>query len=107
MLAAIFYVLRTGVPWRDLPTGFGPWSSVYARFRRWCASGLFALVLAQLAKRAKGLFASAKSDADLADKLVALGFQPAGGSVADMKATIQRDRAKWKIVIDASNIRAE
>ncbi len=54
MLAAIFYVLRTGVPWRDLPTGFGPWSSVYARFRRWCASGLFALVLAQLAKRAKG-----------------------------------------------------
>ena len=54
MLAAIFYVLRTGVPWRDLPADFGPWSSVYARFRRWCASGLFALVLAQLAKRAKG-----------------------------------------------------
>ena len=46
-------------------------------------------------------------DKDFADKLVALGFQPAGGSVADMKATIQRDRAKWKIVIDASNIRAE
>lgn len=47
------------------------------------------------------------NDKDFADKLVALGFQPAGGSVADMKATIQRDRAKWKIVIDASNIRAE
>lgn len=46
-------------------------------------------------------------DKEFADKLVALGFQPAGGSVADMKATIQRDRAKWKIVIDASNIRAE
>lgn len=46
-------------------------------------------------------------DKDFADKLVALGFQPAGGSVADMKATIQRDRAKWKIVIDASSIRAE
>ena len=46
-------------------------------------------------------------DKDFADKLVALGCQPAGGSVADMKATIQRDRAKWKIVIDASNIRAE
>ena len=46
-------------------------------------------------------------DKDFAEKLVSLGFQPTGGSVADMKATIQRDRAKWKIVIDANNIRAE
>jgi len=42
-----------------------------------------------------------------AEKLVSLGFQPTGGSVEEMKATIQRDRAKWKTVIDANNIRAE
>lgn len=46
-------------------------------------------------------------DTAFAEKLVSLGFQPTGGSVADMKATIQRDRAKWKAVIDANNIRAE
>jgi transposase len=54
MLTAIFYVLRTGIPWRDLPEQFGPWSSVYARFRRWCAAGLFARMLALVAARATG-----------------------------------------------------
>lgn len=54
MLTAIFFVLRTGLPWRDLPPAFGPWSSVYTRFRRWCASGLFARMLALLAKGATG-----------------------------------------------------
>ncbi|MEI8152331.1 MAG: tripartite tricarboxylate transporter substrate binding protein [Hyphomicrobiales bacterium] len=46
-------------------------------------------------------------DGEFAAKLVSLGYQPTGGSVADMKATIQRDRAKWKTVIEANNIRAE
>jgi len=46
-------------------------------------------------------------DPAFAEKLISLGFQPTGGSVDEMKATIQRDRAKWKIVIDANNIRAE
>ena len=42
-----------------------------------------------------------------AAKLVALGFQPLGGSIEDMKQTIQRDRAKWKAVIEAQGIRLE
>lgn len=46
-------------------------------------------------------------DPAFAEKLISLGFQPTGGSVGEMKATIQRDRAKWKTVIDANNIRAE
>lgn len=54
MVSAIFYVLRTGIPWRDLPEQFGPWSSVYAWFRRWCAVGLFAKMLALVAARAAG-----------------------------------------------------
>jgi transposase len=54
MVSAIFYVLRTGIPWRDLPAHFGPWSSVYTRFRRWCATGLFGRMLALVASGAKG-----------------------------------------------------
>lgn len=34
-LEAVFYLLRTGCPWRDLPEEFGRWHSVYMRFRRW------------------------------------------------------------------------
>src|SRR5215469_6794103 len=32
---AIFYVLRTGCPWRYLPCNFPPWQTVYYHFRRW------------------------------------------------------------------------
>ena len=54
MLSAMLYVLRAGVPWRDLPRDYGPWPSVYTRFRRWCARGLFARLLAELAQKAAG-----------------------------------------------------
>jgi len=54
MVTAMFYVLRTGIPWRDLPAHFGPWSSVYTRFRRWCATGLFGRLLALVSTAAEG-----------------------------------------------------
>ena len=54
MVTAMFFILRTGIPWRDLPARFGPWSSVYTRFRRWCAAGRFARILALVARNAKG-----------------------------------------------------
>ena len=31
----IFYRLRVGCPWRDLPTSFGNWNAVYKRFNEW------------------------------------------------------------------------
>src|SRR6266516_2057292 len=31
---AIFYVLRTGCPWRYLPTNLPPWQTVFYHFRR-------------------------------------------------------------------------
>ena len=46
-------------------------------------------------------------DKTFADRLVSLGFQPVGGSIDDMKAAIQRDRAKWKKVIESTGMRAE
>jgi transposase len=48
MVTAMWYVLRTGVPWRDLPERFGRWSSVYTRFRRWCQSGLWVRLFRRL-----------------------------------------------------------
>src|SRR5262245_24862052 len=54
MVEAMVYVLRVGCPWRDLPSVYGPWSSVYTRWRRWCQSGLWARVIELLARQAKG-----------------------------------------------------
>ncbi len=38
---AIFFVAKTGVPWRDLPERFGHWHNVFQRFNRWCKKGVF------------------------------------------------------------------
>ncbi len=41
VLDGIFWIARTGAPWRDLPEEFGKWSSVYRQFRRWTLAGLW------------------------------------------------------------------
>jgi transposase len=41
VLDGIFWIARTGAPWRDLPGEFGKWSSVYRQFRRWTLAGLW------------------------------------------------------------------
>ncbi len=33
--------IALGSPWRDLPEEFGPWNSVFKRFRRWVKAGVF------------------------------------------------------------------
>lgn len=35
MLNGIFWILCSGAAWRDLPERFGPWATVYQRFRDW------------------------------------------------------------------------
>jgi putative transposase len=35
MLNGIFYILRGGNAWREMPKDYGPWSTVYTRFREW------------------------------------------------------------------------
>ena len=48
MLNAILYWLNTGIPWRDLPERFGPWQSVYSRFRAWTKAGVWENILTAL-----------------------------------------------------------
>ena len=45
VLDAIFYILRTGAPWRDLPERFGNWNTIYKNFNRWAAQGVWERVL--------------------------------------------------------------
>jgi len=57
VLDAIFWIARTGAPWRDLPPELGNWNSVFRQFRRWTASGLWDVMLEA--------FADGGGDADL------------------------------------------
>jgi transposase len=61
MVEGMFYILRCGCPWRDLPTHFGPWSSVYTRWSRWCQAGLWAGILDVLAQEPVGVLRSLDS----------------------------------------------
>ena len=45
VLDGIFWIARTGAPWRDLPEEFGKWSSVYRQFRRWTLAGLWEQIM--------------------------------------------------------------
>jgi transposase len=41
VLNGIFYILRTGCAWRDLPERYGPYTTVYNRFNRWVKAGVW------------------------------------------------------------------
>jgi len=43
---AVWYVAKTGIPWRDLPERFGKWDTVYHRFNEWCKKGVWQRVFA-------------------------------------------------------------
>ncbi|MEN5201270.1 IS5 family transposase [Pseudomonas wadenswilerensis] len=48
MLNGILWVLCSGATWRDMPERFGPWSTVYQRFRDWRNRGTFDQMLKRL-----------------------------------------------------------
>lgn len=47
----IFYVLRTGSPWRDLPERYGPYTTVYNRYNRWAKAGVWLRIFEALSAR--------------------------------------------------------
>src|SRR4051812_38979241 len=51
MLDGVLWRLNTGAPWRDLPERFGPWETVYGRFRDLRRSGLLGRVIERLQLR--------------------------------------------------------
>ena len=41
----VLWILRTGAPWRDLPSTFGHWKNVHKRFCRWVKKGIWKKLL--------------------------------------------------------------
>ena len=49
VLNGIFWVLRSGAPWRDLPENYGPRTTCYNRFVRWRRAGVWDRIMDALA----------------------------------------------------------
>jgi transposase len=92
ILEGVLWVLATGAPWRDLPARFGPWQTIYGRFRTWVASR----VLDRLLDRLQRAFASeARLDMDLwcVDTTVIRASRAAGGARRTERADEPEDHA--------------
>ncbi|MFF3911102.1 IS5 family transposase [Streptomyces sp. NPDC001848] len=52
IINGMVYKIRTGISWRDLPPRYGPWKTVYTRFRRYALDGVFTRALQQIQAQA-------------------------------------------------------
>lgn len=86
VLDAIFYVLRAGCPWRDLPPRYGPRTTAYNRFNRWAKAGVWARIFAALAERSP-------SSLRLIDASVIRAHQHAAGGKGGRRRTGSGARA--------------
>ena len=83
---AVLYRARTGVAWRDLPTRFGPWKSVFNRFNNWSKRGIWAHIF-------KALQLEIDPSISIADASVVRAHQDSsggrGGSTAMLWAALE------------------
>lgn len=54
VMDGIFFVLRTGIPWRNLPECYGPYSTCFNRYNRWSQNGTWAQIMEALQEPANG-----------------------------------------------------
>ena len=52
LIDGIRFRVRTGIPWRDVPTAYGLWSRVHDLFRRWQRTGTWRRIVTDLQARA-------------------------------------------------------
>ena len=88
VLDGIFWVTRTGAPWRDLPEELGKWNSVYQQFRRWSLSGLWDVLLEALT-----LSGAAPKTVQMIDSTVIRAHHQAAGAKGGLKARLLAVRA--------------
>lgn len=88
VLDAVFWLLRTGAPWRDLPAEFGEWNSLWRQFRRWADSGIWDVILEAL-----GGTEASDTALQMIDATIIRAHHCAAGGRGGFKGTRSADRA--------------
>ena len=84
ILNGIFYILRTGAPWRDLPGRYGPPTTVYNRYVRWGQRGIWKAIFDALAQECEDALV-------FVDASIVKAHRAAAGS----------KKGRWQRVLDA------
>jgi transposase len=79
VLNGLLWRIRTGAPWRDVPERYGPWSTLYSRFRRWRRAGVWDRLFAA-AQRAGDAAGELDWTLHFVDGTVVRAHQPAAGA---------------------------
>ena len=80
VLDGVFWIARTGAPWRDLHDHVGKWSSVYRQFRRWTLAGVWDVLLAALNESGEG-----QDSLQMIDSTIVRAHQHAAGAQKKQK----------------------
>jgi len=82
----ILYRMRTGLPWRDLPSFFGVWISIYQQFNRWSSKN-------KLMKIFKSLIVDPDLEWEFIDGSIVKAHQHSTGAASDRDEAIGKSVA--------------
>ena len=51
VLSGIIYVIKNGLQWKDAPSEYGPYKTLYNRFIRWSRMGIFNKIFMELSRK--------------------------------------------------------
>jgi transposase len=81
----VLWIVRTGVPWRDLPEVLGGWNSTFHRFSRWSEMGIW-----------RRIFEAMSDDADFEHLIVGSTIVRARQHAADVqKGDLKNQALRW------------
>jgi transposase len=97
---AVRWIVRTGAPWRYLPTNFPPWEAVYQQTQRWIAAGVFEAMVHDL--RALLRWTEGRADAPTATILDSRTLQstPESGERAAYDGAKRKQGSKIHVAVD-------
>ncbi|MCF8068248.1 MAG: IS5 family transposase [Desulfobacterales bacterium] len=97
LLNGILWILRTGAPWKDMPSRYPPYQTCHRRFQEWTERGTFQEILYELAK---DLYERGKID--IRETFIDGSFAPAKKGVFAVGKTKRGKGTKIMAIADAS-----
>jgi transposase len=93
VLNGVFWVLRTGAPWHDLPPRYPPYQTCHRRFQQWQRSGLLTRLLQKLAEDLRD-----RGKLDLSESFIDASFSSAKkGALLSVRLAEEKAVKSWRL----------